>query len=164
MHKFTKKGVTYLSSTGEVVECLFCKIQKREEPGNIVYEDDSFVVFKTIKPATHLHLLVTPREHIKNVDSLKGRGGVELINKLVEIGKVALGEFAADAQFSFHVPPLNSIDHLHLHAIASPSTMGFIGRRKYQQNTFFCQSPSTVIERLLKQSEEEGEKCDSSER
>ena len=161
MKKFTKKGVTYLSSTGEVLECLFCKIQNREEPGSIVYEDEGFVVFKTIKPATHLHLLVTPREHIKNVDSLKGRKGVELVNRLVEVGKIALGDYAADAQYSFHVPPLNSIDHIHLHAIASPSTMDFIGRRKYQQNTFYCQSPEMVINRLMKQSAEEDQGCDS---
>lgn len=146
----TKKGVTYLASTGEVLGCLFCRIQKREEPGTITYEDDSFVAFKTIKPATHLHLLITPREHIKNVDSLTGREGVALIEKLVEIGKVALGKYAEGAQYSFHVPPLNSIDHLHLHAIASPESMGTWSARKYHQDTFYCQSPEMVIRSIRK--------------
>jgi len=151
MNQVKKKGVTYLATTGEVVDCLFCRIMKRQEPGSIVYENDSFVVFKTIKPASHLHLLVCPREHIKNVFSLSGRDGADLVRKLVEIGKIALGEYANDSQFSFHIPPLNSIDHLHLHAIASPKTMTFLNSRKYHQNTFFCQSADSVIERLLQE-------------
>jgi len=159
MARYTKKGVTYLTSTGEVVDCLFCRIQKREEPATIVHEDDQFVVFKTIKPASHLHLLVTPREHIKNVHSLKGRQGIDLVNKLVEVGKVALGEHANDAQFCFHVPPLTSIDHIHLHAIADPSTMNFFGRKKYLQGTFYCHSADMVIKRLEKEAKKEEEKA-----
>jgi diadenosine tetraphosphate (Ap4A) HIT family hydrolase len=151
MNKVTKKGVTYLSSTGEVVDCLFCRIQKKQEPATMVYEDEDFVVFKTIKPASHLHLLVTPRVHIQNVHSLKGQCGADLVRKLVEIGKIALGEYATDCQFSFHIPPLNSIDHLHLHAIASPSTMSFWGGQKYRQNSFFCQSADMVIAKLQEQ-------------
>lgn len=150
MKQVTKKGVTYLVSTGEVLECLFCKIQNREEAGTITYEDENFVAFKTIKPASHLHLLITPRKHIQNVNSLSGLTGIAMVEQLVEIGKVALGEYANGAQFSFHVPPLNSIDHLHLHAIASPETMGFWSARKYQQDTFYCQSPEMVIQRLRK--------------
>ena len=149
--KFTKKGVTYLSSTGEVVDCLFCRIQRKEEPAAIVFENEDFVVFMTIKPATHLHLLVTPRQHIQNVDALVSLKGVDMVNRLVEVGKVALGEYAADAQFSFHVPPLNSIDHIHLHAIATPSSMGLRGMMKYRQDTFYCQSPEMVIKRLEQQ-------------
>lgn len=149
MKHVTKKGVTYLTSTGEVIDCLFCRINDKREPGTIVYEDESFVVFKTIKPATHLHLLVTPRQHIKNVHSLNGMDGVNLVKKLVEIGKIALGEFEKDCQFSFHIPPLNSIDHLHLHAIASPSTMSFWSTQKYRQDTFFCQSAESVMQQLL---------------
>jgi diadenosine tetraphosphate (Ap4A) HIT family hydrolase len=147
----TKKGVTYLSSTGEVIDCLFCRIQKKQEPSTMVYEDADFVVFHTIKPASHLHLLVTPRIHIQNVHSLKGQVGADLVTKLVEIGKVALGEYSTDCQFSFHIPPLNSIDHLHLHAIASPSSMNFWGSQKYRQDTFFCQSAEMVIAKLLEQ-------------
>jgi diadenosine tetraphosphate (Ap4A) HIT family hydrolase len=116
-----------------------------------VYEDDSFVVFKTIQPATHLHLLVTPREHIMNIRSLRGADGADLIKKMVDVGKVALGEYADDSQFCFHVPPINSVDHLHLHAIASPSTMEMWTAQKYRPNTFFCQSAAAVIDKLLRE-------------
>lgn len=149
MQKVTRKGVTYLTSTGEVIDCLFCRINERKEPGTIVYEDESFVVFKTIQPATHLHLLVTPRQHIRNVHSLHGVEGANIVKKLVEVGKIALGEYKDDCQFSFHIPPVNSIDHLHLHAIASPSTMRVWTKQKYRQDTFYCKSADTVIAWLL---------------
>ena len=155
MDKVTKKGVTYLSATGEVIDCLFCRIQNRQEPGTIVYEDNNFVVFKTIQPATNLHLLVTPRTHIKNVNSLKGNHGADLVRQLVDVGRKALGESADGAQYCFHIPPLTSIDHLHLHAIASPTSMGFWATQKYRQNTFFCQSADAIINLLSKQ------KCES---
>jgi diadenosine tetraphosphate (Ap4A) HIT family hydrolase len=151
MNRVTRKGVTYLTTTGEVVDCLFCRINARKEAGTIVYEDDSFVVFKTIQPATHLHLLVTPREHIKNIRSLHGVEGADLVKKMVDVGKVALGEYADDSQFCFHVPPINSVDHLHLHAIASPSTMKMWTAQKYRPNTFFCQSAAAAIHKLSRE-------------
>jgi diadenosine tetraphosphate (Ap4A) HIT family hydrolase len=151
MNRVTRKGVTYLTTTGEVVDCLFCRINARKESGTIVYEDDSFVVFKTIQPATHLHLLVTPREHIMNIRSLRGAEGADLIKKMVNVGKIALGEYADDSQFCFHVPPINSVDHLHLHTIASPSTMEMWTAQKYRPNTFFCQSAAAVIDKLLRE-------------
>jgi diadenosine tetraphosphate (Ap4A) HIT family hydrolase len=148
----SKKGVKYLSATGEIVECLFCKIIKREEEGSIVYEDDKFVVFKTIAPITHTHLLVTPRQHITNLHSpeMNGLFGAQLVKDMVEIGKKALGpEYADNAQYCFHVPPLNSIDHLHLHAIASPEQMSWLSASKYWQGTFYCESGEDAINRML---------------
>lgn len=112
-----KKGVTYDAVTGAVKSCLFCRIARREEPGTIVFEDSQFVVFKTIAPASSEHLLVTPRKHIRNLKSLSGPKDAALIREMIEVGRAALGVNAKGAHFSFHVPPYNSIDHLHLHAI-----------------------------------------------
>ncbi|RYH12724.1 HIT domain-containing protein [archaeon] len=141
------KGVTY-NLKGDVVSCLFCRIQKREEPGNIAYEDDKFVVFHTIAPASKIHFLVTPREHIRNLRSLQGEEGALVVEDLVRIGRIALGEHGDGALYCFHVPPFNSIDHLHLHAIAQPERMTFLGRGKYTIGTWYCHSAEQVIQRL----------------
>jgi diadenosine tetraphosphate (Ap4A) HIT family hydrolase len=144
-----RKGVSYDAISGEVVSCLFCRIQQRLEPGRIVYENENYVVFHTIQPVTHLHLLVTPREHISNVKGLKTHPDrIRILQELKEVGKIALGEYAEGAQFSFHIPPFNSIDHLHLHAIASPETMSAINKTKYPSSTIFgyCKSVDRVLE------------------
>lgn len=45
-------------------DCIFCKIIKKEIPADIVYEDDNVLVFKDIKPAAPVHLLLIPKKHI----------------------------------------------------------------------------------------------------
>ena len=152
----TKKGVTYSAEDeSEVVDCLFCKIQQKKEPATIVFEDEEFVVFKTIAPASKLHLLVTPRLHIRNLRSLNKYEDAELIHKMKFVGErsiIAVDENAlrnSPIQFCFHVPPWNSIDHLHLHAIAYPNEMNFGGFFKYNTYLPFCELADNTIKRLL---------------
>lgn len=143
------KGVTY-DHNHHPIDCLFCRIQIGKEPGTILYQDEDFVAFKTISPATDAaHLLITPRDHIKNISSLSGPKDAMLVEKLVDIGKIALGErYSHDAMFCFHAPPFNSINHLHLHAIAEPKTMSYFNYFKYQIGTSWCKSANEVIQNL----------------
>jgi len=52
-------------------DCLFCKIVKGEVPSEFLYEDDDFVVFRDIKPAAPVHLLIFPRKHIRSINDLQ---------------------------------------------------------------------------------------------
>ncbi len=52
------------------MECLFCKIARKELPSEIVYEDETLVAFKDICPKAQIHLLIVPRKHIPSVDHL----------------------------------------------------------------------------------------------
>lgn len=45
-------------------DCIFCKIVNKEIPAEIVYEDDTVLVFKDIRPAAPVHLLLIPKKHI----------------------------------------------------------------------------------------------------
>lgn len=71
-------------------DCLFCKIIKGEIPSSKVYEDEEFLAFNDINPATPIHILVIPKKHItslahleKEDEALVGRiYGV--INKIAE--------------------------------------------------------------------------------
>ncbi|MEN3014710.1 MAG: histidine triad nucleotide-binding protein [bacterium] len=44
--------------------CIFCKIVKKEIPSEIIYEDESTIVFKDINPQAPIHWLVVPKKHI----------------------------------------------------------------------------------------------------
>jgi histidine triad (HIT) family protein len=45
-------------------DCLFCGIVEGKVKGEIVYQDDSVVAFKDIRPRAPVHLLIVPRKHI----------------------------------------------------------------------------------------------------
>lgn len=51
-------------------DCLFCKIANKELPSTIVYEDDMVIAFKDINPVAPVHILVIPKEHIKNMNEI----------------------------------------------------------------------------------------------
>jgi len=89
-HGFTKKGVTYCRQTNIILNCLFCNIINRLEPGTIVYENLHYCVFRTIQPVTSMHLLVVPRRHLQNVSVLEGLEGISEVESLISVGREAL--------------------------------------------------------------------------
>lgn len=142
-----RKGVTY-NAAGIVTDCLFCRIMSGTAPAKIVAQDDKFVAFKTIAPASSYHLLISPRQHIKNIDALT-REDVPFLKDLKSFGLASLtADQAQDVQLSFHVPPYNSIDHLHLHVIAYKSTRSWFDFFKYMPGAPWCVDVDTLITRL----------------
>lgn len=53
------------------MDCLFCKIIRREIPSDFIYEDDKVVAFKDINPQAPVHFLIIPKEHIESADNLE---------------------------------------------------------------------------------------------
>jgi len=145
------KGVTY-ESGGRVLECIFCDIIAKRSPAAIIFEDNEIIVFKTIQPATpSLHALVVPKMHIRNVNSLT-REHVSLLETMRSIGREVLqkgGFDETDSRMVFHVPPYNSIDHLHLHVIATQSKMTFLSSLKYYAGLPWCDSIDNRLSKLL---------------
>lgn len=146
-----RKGVLY-NSDGAIAGCVFCRITNKDptEPATIISETPKFVAFKTIAPISSLHFLISPKSHIQNVDSLKTADDIVLVQEMVDFAKKVLEEEAENAIFCFHMPPFNSIDHLHLHAIARCDEIGWLSWLKYYQGSKWCQSADDVIARIQK--------------
>lgn len=74
-----------------------------------------------------------------------------MLEKMIEIGSNCLKdinpEYATDALFGFHRPPINSIDHLHMHAVAMPIS-GFFASIAYGKRAPFLIPAETVISNL----------------
>ena len=108
------------------MNCLFCKIINKENPADIIYEDDKFVVFKDIKPKAPIHFLIVPKQHILSIQHLELKHK-ELIGELFLLAKkIAKKENIAKKGYKlvFNVGRGGGqiIDHIHLHLLAGWKT------------------------------------------
>jgi diadenosine tetraphosphate (Ap4A) HIT family hydrolase len=120
--------------------------------GRLLHETADVAVFCNLAVHAHLHLLAIPKQHLQNI-SVLGPEHIPLLQQLKAAGTEALREILANEVheatgrrirtpaeveeearnnfvFNFHVPPFNSIDHLHLHCLHLPSH-GWLSGLKY---------------------------------
>ncbi|KAF0685646.1 Aste57867_22482 [Aphanomyces stellatus] len=118
-------------------------------PNGILFEDDVIMAFRDIHPRAAVHILVVPKQHIRNSSELSEKH-INLstlsildppmihesppVQYMVSVGKTLLeheceflfsatGSIAVnDKQFGFHQYPFNSVNHLHLHCLVPPFT------------------------------------------
>jgi len=119
------------------------------------FEDDLVTCFVPRDPSSVVHLLVVPREHIRNTSHLDPSKHLPVLEHMRAVGEQQLRLCASrlgvpidSPVFIFHVPPFNSIDHLHLHCHLPPFDSR-LKRWKYAPGTCWCRSYSDIRRRLL---------------
>ena len=109
------------------MDCLFCKIAKKEIPSDLVHEDEFVVVFKDINPQAPVHFLVVPKVHIKSLDYITEEHDTlishvfRLIPKLakdqgIENGYRVVNNCGPDGG--------QSVDHIHFHVLGKREMLG----------------------------------------
>ncbi|MBI4101423.1 MAG: histidine triad nucleotide-binding protein [Candidatus Nealsonbacteria bacterium] len=103
------------------MDCVFCKIAKKELPSNLIFEDEDFVAFRDINPIAPIHLLLIPRKHIPSVDYLE-ESDKELMGKLFLVAKKVAGkEGLAKSGYRLILnvgrDAGQTVEHLHLHLL-----------------------------------------------
>ena len=102
-------------------ECIFCRIVSGERPGDIVYQDDSFLAFRDIMPKAPTHILVIPKVHVRSAAELN-EGQEDLAGRLIIIAnKLAEKEGIAGKGYrlAINCGPEGGqlVPHLHLHLL-----------------------------------------------
>jgi histidine triad (HIT) family protein len=102
-------------------KCTFCKIVKGEQSADFLYQDESLVVFKDIRPHAPVHVLIVPREHIRSVNDLreKDKGIIsEMIVRAKEMAKeLSIAQSGYRLLFNVERGGGQVIFHLHLHLL-----------------------------------------------
>lgn len=101
--------------------CLFCKIIAGEIPSEMVYKDKEVVVFKDIKPAAPVHLMVVPVKHIVSLATMKDTDTLVVGKMAAVANKVANEQGLAKRGYRLVInsgPDAGQvIQHLHMHLL-----------------------------------------------
>ena len=101
-------------------DCIFCKMVEGEMPVWKIYEDEHFLAFLDVNPASRGHTLVVPKEHYPELLDLPEH---ELKHALKVVQDVADGVVEATDADGFNILQSNNpvagqqIFHVHFHII-----------------------------------------------
>jgi len=104
-----------------VESCTFCHVCT-QNGFNVVWETEGFIAFHDRSPAARYHFQVIPKTHIVSVKELR-TSDAALVRTMEEIGHKLLDDLDVPPlmrRMGFHIPPYNSLDHLHLHVQGLP--------------------------------------------
>lgn len=105
----------------KLMDCIFCRIIKREIPAQIIYEDGQCVAFNDINPQAPKHILVVPREHFASLAEANENQALIIGQTMLACAKIAVQEgFAADGFRTIINTGKNaqqSVFHLHIHLL-----------------------------------------------
>ena len=109
-----------MSDENVTSSCLFCRIVAREVPAEIVHSTDTVLAFRDIDPGAPTHLLLIPKEHIRDVRDLEDRHGGMLADLFQAAAHLAKAEGVVDGwRLVTNVGrgAGQSVFHLHVHLL-----------------------------------------------
>jgi len=111
------RGVEW-DAYGVMKSCIFCDYIAQRKDKKLVYEDDHVVAFKPLKEAAKQHFLIVPKQHIATISDLIAEDTV-MLDRLCTVAKEILKcQDESAMQFSFHIPPWNSVGECRQHNLA----------------------------------------------
>ena len=102
------------------MDCLFCKINRKEIPSEIVYEDSETLAFLDIFPRSAGHTVVVPKLHAENILALPDNLAAPTLLTVKKVTDI-LNKTLKPAGFTIGINhgrvSGQAVDHLHIHVI-----------------------------------------------
>ena len=103
------------------MDCLFCKIVKKEIKTEIIYENKNIVAFQDINPQAPVHILLIPKLHFSSLNELKLNDENIAGNLIYNAAKLAKSEGIAEkgyrTVFNCNEWGGQTVYHIHLHLL-----------------------------------------------
>ena len=102
------------------MDCIFCKIIKKELPCYKIYEDKDVLAILDIAPVNHGHILVISKKHFMNLEEIPNEELCEMIKIIKKIGKAIIKGLKVNG---YNVVINNNsvagqvVPHIHFHII-----------------------------------------------
>lgn len=101
-------------------DCLFCKIAAGEIPVEVVLETDFALAFRDIDPQAPVHVLVIPRAHFANLQTLT-QENLGLAGQVLALATQVASHEGLEQGYRIvtNTGPDGgqSVDHIHLHVL-----------------------------------------------
>ena len=111
---------------GVGLDCTFCRIVERRDPGSIVYEDEEVVAFLDVMPINPGHTLIVPRRHAAYLADIDSDDGAAMFRAGQRIGAAirasSLRCDAVNLLLNDGAEAGQRVFHTHLHVI--PRVLG----------------------------------------
>lgn len=103
------------------MDCLFCKIVRREIPAKVVFENEALLAFHDIRPQAPTHLLVIPKSHIATINDVQNEDSM-LLGSMILCAKQLAQQKDFNEQgyrliFNVNSDGGQEVYHIHLHVL-----------------------------------------------
>ena len=106
--------------TGANVDCIFCKISRKEIPAKHIYDDTEIFAFDDIHPQAPTHILICPRKHLVSLNDAED-GDAAMLGKMLLVAKRLAFERGLSGGYRVVInngaEAGQSVDHLHVHVL-----------------------------------------------
>lgn len=102
------------------MDCIFCKIAKKEAKADIVFEKEEIIAFLDIAPKAPFHILIIPKKHISSLKEVTPQDKQILAELLLGAKEIAKEKGLAGYKVIINVGKKGGqiIEHLHLHLLS----------------------------------------------
>ncbi|KAL1740051.1 HIT-like domain-containing protein [Schizophyllum fasciatum] len=107
-------------------DCVFCDVTS-EKGFNVVAQNDKFIAFHDRNPASKVHILVIPKDHHRTLplSDLAASTSTCVSSRATRLLACITHATSSTWNLGFHIPPFNSVNHLHLHVQVLPYRSSF---------------------------------------
>lgn len=100
------------------MNCIFCKIVAGDVPSYKLYEDDKLLVFLDVNPVSPGHILIIPKEHTLDLNSIDNDTLIKILDKSRDISTLLMTKLGAEGYTLIQNNGcVQEVKHYHLHVI-----------------------------------------------
>jgi histidine triad (HIT) family protein len=104
-----------------MTDCLFCKIVAGDIPADVVLDRGGVVAFRDINPQAPTHILLIPKDHVRDITELNEGSGPILAELIATANELARSEGIDSSGYRVvaNVGPDagQTVFHLHVHLL-----------------------------------------------
>lgn len=102
------------------MDCIFCKIIKKEIDSKIIYEDEKVISFMDINPHAMGHVLIIPKEHYNDYQVTPNDIIIHMYDVAKKIGDNIMDKLDQKGySLAINYGDAQEVKHLHMHLIPS---------------------------------------------